>query len=287
MKPLKHSKYRNTGILFELLVRQVASDTMQGVESKALPIMRKYFAKDTELSKELQLYRTLATENLKSESRSDMLIDTVIKARKQLNSSTLNRQKYNLTKEIQSTYNMDEFFKTNVGNYKLCAATYKLFEYKDTDNPADMVKSRICIVEHLTKKTVGKIKENSHLMEEFSKKPASVRLKISEVLVDKFNEKYGTLNTDQRNLMREYINNISNTGNLKEYIGVEIGRIRKAIDLSMKKIDDEIVKIKINETMKLLKPIEESKKVRDSDILGILRFQELVHELHKVTKGSK
>jgi hypothetical protein len=67
MKNLKHSKFKNTGVLFELLVRQVASDTLNNNDSKAIPLIKKYFAKSNELAKELNLYQTLVKEKFSKE----------------------------------------------------------------------------------------------------------------------------------------------------------------------------------------------------------------------------
>ena len=94
MKNLKHSKFKNTGVLFELLVRQVASDTLNNVDSNALPLIKKYFAKSTELAKELNLYQTLVKEQFSKEEKASALIEAVVSARKALNNSVLNRQKY-------------------------------------------------------------------------------------------------------------------------------------------------------------------------------------------------
>ena len=40
---VKHSKYKNTGILFELLVRQITADTLDGKDSPARKILKNYF----------------------------------------------------------------------------------------------------------------------------------------------------------------------------------------------------------------------------------------------------
>jgi len=62
MTKLKHSKYKNTGILFELLVRKLTSETLSSDKSVTIDIIKKYFGKNTELAKELQLYNSLLKE---------------------------------------------------------------------------------------------------------------------------------------------------------------------------------------------------------------------------------
>ena len=139
MKNLKHSKFKNTGVLFELLVRQVASDTLNNSDSKAIPLIKKYFANSTELAKELSLYQTLVKEKFTREDKASNLIEAVLAAKTKLNQSVLNRQKYNLIKEIKSNYVLEDFFKSKVNNYKTLAAVYKLFEYTVADNPVEIV----------------------------------------------------------------------------------------------------------------------------------------------------
>ena len=76
---IKHSKYRNTGILFELLTRQLTSDTIAGVQSKALFILKKYFNSKTELLKEYKIYHTLSTKKFKTDNNENFLFpDAVI-----------------------------------------------------------------------------------------------------------------------------------------------------------------------------------------------------------------
>jgi hypothetical protein len=128
---IKHSKYKNTGILFELLVRQVTSDTLNGGQSQALNIIKKYFIK-SELGKELKLYESLTKQTKLNESRSNMLIQTILESAQKLNKKSLKRDKYNLINEIKKYYNLDEFFKTKLPNYKTQAALYTLIEAQNT-----------------------------------------------------------------------------------------------------------------------------------------------------------
>ena len=97
---VKHSKYKNTGILFELLTRQLTSDTITGNQSKSLSFLKKHFSSKTELLKEYKIYHTLATQKYNKDSQATMLIETLLDAHRKLNKSQLRREKYNLIKEI-------------------------------------------------------------------------------------------------------------------------------------------------------------------------------------------
>ena len=124
---IKHSKYKNTGILFELLVRQITADTLSGSESPSINILKKYFTK-TELGKEYKIYESFFKHTNTSEAKADMVISTLIESSKQLNRSVLKRQKYNLIKEIKENYDLEEFFKIKLPNYRAQAALYSLIE---------------------------------------------------------------------------------------------------------------------------------------------------------------
>lgn len=281
MKNLKHSKFKNTGVLFELLVRQVASDTLNNNDSKAIPMIKKYFAKSTELAKELNLYQTLVKEKFTKEDKANHLIDAVVAAKTQLNQSILNRQKYNLIKEIKANYVLEDFFKTKVNNYKTLAAIYKIFEFTVADSPVEAVNNRYTLIEHITRKEVKKQAELNE-MSAFVKQDKEVRLLSYKILVDKFNEKYSNLNEGQKSILRQYINSVSEGTELKTFISEEVSKLQKSLKSLSTKVEDKVVKIKLSEVVNLLKEIATAKTIKDNHILSLLRYHELVKELKKV-----
>jgi hypothetical protein len=281
MKNLKHSKFKNTGVLFELLVRQVASDTLNNSDSKSIPLIKKYFAKSTELAKELNLYQTLVKEKFSKEDKAGSLIEAVLVAKSQLNQTILSRQKYNLIKEIKNNYVLEDFFKSKVNNYKTLAAIFKLFEYTIADNPIESVNNRYTLIEHITRNEVKKISELNE-MSAFVKQDKEVRLLSYKILVDKFNEKYSELNEGQKNLLRQYINSVSEGTELKEFINKEVSKLQKELKTLSTSIDDKVVKIKLSEVTNLLNEITSAKAVKDNHVLNMLRYHELIKELKKV-----
>lgn len=281
MKSVKHSKIKNTGLIFELLVRQIASDTLNNKESKAIPILKRYFNKNSELSKELNLYKSLTTEKFNKEDKANALIEAIIKSHKQLNSAALSKQKYNLIKEINAVYGVDPFFNSKVNDYKVLASVYKILEYTETDNPVEIVNSKYTIIEHITGKEVIK-EEIDENLKTFVSEDKDVRLTAYKYLVNKFNDKYKTLNVKQKNLLREYINNVSSTEELTTYVVNEITDINKVLKVYNNKVDSQVIKIKLNEVTNLLKSMSNIKSVTDNHILSLLRYYELLKELKKV-----
>jgi hypothetical protein len=287
MKKLKHSKYKNAGILFELLVRQVTADILNGnEESKANAILRKYFSESTELGKENRLYRIVMEEKTKDQSSADRLLETVIRSRKKLNEKTLNLQKYDLIKEIKAHYPIEDFLKGSISNYKLLASIYKVFEESVNEvesDPKEMFKARNCIVESIaaTKTLTREITESEkqELIKVYQQQNEDVRLLAYKLLVDSFNEKYKGLDEKQKILIREYINNVSNTNSLREYINVEVPEVRKQISELKTKINNDVVKIKLDETLNQLDKITKGTLVKENQIMALMLSYELIKEL--------
>lgn len=283
MKKIKHSKLKNTGILFELLVRQITTDTLNNVkESRAGDIIRKYFHKNSPLSTELALYQTLVNEKFNNDNKAEALIEACKSARKKINNTTLSHEKYNLIKSIKETWNLDDFFAARVNNYKVLASIYKIFEYKIEDNPKQLVSTKFTLIEHIT---YNKPKEDVSTVETINE-DKDIRQLTYKLLVDKFNNKYSCLDTNQKKLLENFILNVSNTNNLKEYFGAECAKVARKLAELNKHVNDQATKIKINESVNLLKTMNQGKTVKDDEVLAMLRYYELVKEL-KTTLGVK
>jgi hypothetical protein len=276
MKKIKHSKFKNTAMLFELLTRQITSDIISANESVAIQILKKYFNKNTELIKEYRLYKTLCDERLKSDTKANMLIEAVLKARRGLNRKKLQTEKYELIKSIKENFNIDSFFQTKVQNYKLLASVYKVFENNEIFNPIEFTQSRITILENITTNNKNKIVTESVTI---ANEPKEVRLLAYKYMVERFNEKYGGLNESQKTLLREYIGNVSNTNNLKSLIQTEAVSIRNIFAKNMHRVKDKSLKIKLVEVVGLLDEYKTIKKVEENHISALLRYYSLIDDL--------
>ena len=280
---LKHHKLKNTGILFELLSRQITADLLsENSNPFSVKLLKKYFNKGTQLGKELRLYNILMKESCSSEIKSNYLLDNVIKTRESLSNKSLRRQKYNLIKEIKDNYPLTDFFKSKIKNYKIYASIYQLFENANTD-PKDVMDIRYTIIEHLQSdgKKVNKKKIDSKLVEQYKKQNEDVRLLSYKILVDNFNSKYKNLNAPQKKLLREFINNISNTNKIKEYFDSEVVKLTKQLKSYSNKIEDKVTKIKVNESINLMNTKFSDKQVTDEHFLSLMRYYELAKEIKK------
>ena len=285
MKNIKHSKFKNTGFIFELLVRQITSEIMSGKQnSKAEKILQEYFSGKKELSKELKLYQYLINEKYNSENKAEKFVETVCEARKRLDEQKLMKEKYNLIKEIKEAYDIDEFTKSSISNYKNLASIYKIFEAtvtKESFEPKDIVNSKFTVVENMINSSIeNKDKKlNDRVFEEYKKQDEEVRMLSYKMLVENFNKKYNNLSAGQKNLLKEYINNINNTGKLKEYVNEEVNTLSDGLKEVGSKISDKVTKIKLAETIANIRKIKSVKKLRESHLSALMMSYELLKEL--------
>ncbi len=284
MSNVKHSKFSNTGILFELLVRTITSDTLSGNESEAMNILRKYFNK-TELGKEYKLYEIITKKKHLTEGKAEIIINSVIDASKNLNRGILKRQKYNLIKEISDKYDINHFFKTKIPNYKTYAAIYTLFEIYNGDNKNNLeqiIENKTVILENLTSNVIDKTKVENGILNEFQNYDKDLRILTYKMMLEKFNDRYDNFNSNQKIVLKEFINSIDSTSKLKEFYNGKITEIKKQLLSHIKNIDDQVVKIKLNEINNLINPIVKNKNINNNDLVNLLQYYELLEEISKV-----
>ena len=279
---IKHSKFKNTGLLFEFLVRQVASDTVANKDSVALNLIKEFFGKNKPLSKELELYYIVLNERVSDINRAHVVIDALCHSYKNLNKSNLRNERYNLVREIKKNYNFEEFFKYSVDNYKILASTNLLFEHYDKLNPLSLVKYKTVIAENLISEIKSNVSRRNAILEDYAKEDKQIRLLSYKILLEKFNKKYSGLNNKQKALLKEYITNISNMGVLKEYYNKEVENLRLSLSTLSESVSDQVIKIKMNEIVSLLSPIEKTINIKDEDVTNLLRFYELENELKSI-----
>jgi hypothetical protein len=289
MKKIKHSKFKNTGFIFELLVRQITAEIMSANKSVAEKILKEHFNSKKELSKELKLYQYLINEKYNSESKAEQFINTILEARKRLDEKKLTKEKYDLIKEIKETYNLDEFIKSSISNYKTLASIYKIFETVTTDDqydPTDIVSSRFTIAENIINSSIQnkEIKIKDAVLEEYRKQDDDLRAVSYKLLVESFNNKYKNLTDEQKGLLREYINNINNTGKLNEYVSNEVTNLVTELKEIGSNITDKVTKIKLAETIANIRKIKSVKKIKEQHLSAMMMTYELLSELKQSIK---
>jgi hypothetical protein len=285
MLNIKHSKFKNTGLIFELLVRKITAETLSGSDSSASKILKKYFV-NTELGKEYKIYDSLLKNSPISEGKANIVINTVLESSKKLNRTALRKEKYNLIKEIKEHYNAEEFFKIKLPNYKVLAAVYNLMELNNSTeiiNPEQIVNNKLTLLEYLTKE--NKFEENKEeIIEEFKSYSKDLRILTYKLLLEKFNSKYSTLNNNQKVVLREFINSIDSTPKLKEYYNSKVNEIKSSLHKLITKVEDTATKIKLEEVVKLIKEVDKNQKIDEDNLVDLLQYYELLEELQKIHK---
>lgn len=284
MSKIKHSKFRNTGILFELLVRQIASDTLSNKDSTAVNLVKKYFNK-TELTKEYKIYQTLINSKLLSEAKAETFINTALDASLRLNKTTLRKEKYNLIKEIKENYDLEEFFKAKINHYTQYAALFNLIEsHSSTEfiDPKLIIDNKITLLEHITRKEVNKEDVKDRVIEEYMKLDKGSHILAYRMLLEKFNTKYAELNDKQKNVLKEYINNVTNTVKLREFVNNNFNVIISELKSIIPTIEDKTTQIKLTEITNFLQPLDKNQNVKDENIISLLQFYQLLNELKTI-----
>ena len=279
---IKHSKYKNTGLIFELLVKQIAADTLSRKDSPAVKIMKKFYTGKTSLVKEFKLYEYILKNKGVSQPKAETIVSTIIEISNKLDRTAIKKQKYDLIAEIKMSYDLEEFFSMKVRDYKPLAAMYCLMEAQnaeDLSDPQTLVDNKITILEHLTAKKQNEADVKDALVEEYAKYDKDLRLLTYKILLEKFNGEYENFLPEQKAILREFITASESQVKLRNMINEELEKISKEVEALKSKVNDEIVKIKLDEVHKIIRPLDKKTRIDDNHIVNLLQYYELVNEL--------
>jgi hypothetical protein len=279
---IKHSKYKNTGLIFELLVKQVAADTLSRKESPAIKVIKKFYTGNTSLVKEFKLYDFILKNKGVGSKKAETIVSTIVEISRKLDLDSLKKQKYELIKELKQHYDLEEFFSMKVDTYKPLAALYCLLEAQNTPDLLDpnvFVNNKTTILEHLTqtKHSEGQVKDA--LIEEYSKFDKDLRLLTYKILLEKFNNQYKDLLPEQKNILKEFIVSANSSIRLRNIVNEEMVKLSKNISTLKAKITDSVVRIKLEEIQKAIVPVRNTQKVDDNHLVSLMQYYELVNEL--------
>ena len=282
---VKHSKYKNTGLIFELLVKQIAADTLSRKDSPAVKILKKFYTGNTSLVREFKLYDFVLKNKGIGQKKAEAILSTIVELSRKIDTTTLSKQKYELIKELKNHYNLEDFFSIKVESYKPLAALYCLLEAQNTQglvDPQVFVDNKTTLLEHFlqTKQDGNNAKDT--LIEEYSKYDKDLRLLTYKILLEKFNNKYDNLLPEQKNILKEFIISANSTTKLRTIVNEELGKIQVQITKLKPRIEDQIVKIKLDEISKSITPVKNTEKVTDNHLVSLMQYYELVGELKRV-----
>ena len=284
---IRHSKYKNTGILFELLVRQITSDTLDGKDSPVKGLLKKYFVK-TELGREYKLYETLLKKTSLTETKANIVVNTLAESSTSLNRGAVKRQKYNLIKEIKEHYDLEKFFNHKLPNYKVFAAFYTLLETYNIPpssiDPEQIINNKVTILEHLTAAPITEKKVKDDVMDAFIGSDKDVRLLAYRMSLDRFNSKYNDFDSNQKAVLKEYINSVDNSTRLREFYIDKTNEIKTQLVEINQLTKNPVTKIKIDEIINMITIPSKAHKIKDNNIVDLLQYYDLVKELEHANR---
>jgi len=282
---IKHLKLRNTGLIFELLVKQIAADTLSSKDSSAVSIIKKFYAGKTTLAKEFKLYEFILKNKNVSTNKADNIVSTITEISRKLNQDTLKKQKYELIAEIKKSYNLEEFFNIQVNEYKPLAALYCLLEAQNNNelvDPEYLVNNRATVLEHLTNTDINKSDVEDTVIQEFAKYDKDLKLLTFKILLEKFNDRYKDFSPEHKNILREFITSVNSTTRLRNVVNEELDKISKAVGNLIPTIKDDVIKIKLQEVARNIIPLTNKVKVSDTHLVNIMQYYDLIKELKTV-----
>jgi len=276
MKKLRHNKLRNTGLLFEILSKNVMYEVISENQKQiALSLIKKHFNSKSEMLKELMLYQCLSKE---TKNDSSELLNLTLESRKSLDIDRLESEKYELIKDIRRKYDLKTFFETRTANYKLCASVFKLFEHASVTNPDEYLSAKKLVLESLSGSKKDEVLEEQ-VEKEWREQDKDTRTLGFKIVVQKFNEKYRTLSNRQKTMLSRYINEDTSTPEFKNYIMKEVGYVTAKLTSLLESVTDPITKIKLTETLTLTENIISAKQIKDEHLSSMLKYFELIEEL--------
>lgn len=281
---IKHSKYKNTGLIFELLVKQIAADTLSRQDSPAVKVLKKFYTGKSSLVREFRLYEYILKNRGVSQMKGETILSTITEVSRKIDRAAIKKQKYELIAEIKNSYDLDEFFSMKVRDYKPLAALYCLMEAQNSDlvDPQFIVNNKTTLLEHLTETKQSENDVKDTLVEEYAKYDKDLRLLTYKILLEKFNGAYDNFLPEQKSILREFINASESQVKLRTLINEELTKVSAAVNELKEKVTDDIAKIKLDEVSKNITPISNKTKIGDNHIINLLQYYELVNELRNL-----
>jgi hypothetical protein len=281
---IKHSKFRNTGLIYELLIKQIAADTLENRPSPAIKILKKFYSGKSFLAKEYKLYEYISKNKGIGREKAETVVSTITEISRKLDQSSLKNQKYELISEIKKNYDIGHFFSSKIRDYKAYAALYCLLEAQNNSelvNPQVFVDNKTTILEHLTELQQDENKVRQSLIEEYGTYEKDLKLLTYKILLEKFNNKYKNLLPEQKNILKEFITSVDSTNKLREFVNRELTKVYEEISKLVPSVTDDIVKIKLQEVADNIALLTNKERVNDDTLALLMQYYELIKEIRE------
>ena len=161
---------------------------------------------------------------------------------------------------------------------------YTLLETYNTEkliDPNQIIDNKVTLLEYLTSKDINRDNIKEDVIEEFKSQDKDIRTLTYYVLLEKFNDKYSTLNSRQKNILKEFIESVDNTPSLKEFYNKEVLFIKESIKSQIAKTESKVIKIKLNEVNSLISELNKKTTIKSDHLVDLLQYHSLLEELIK------
>lgn len=280
---VRHSKVKNTGLIFELLVKQVVSDSVNGIqESAAIDLIKKYFTKSSPLSRELKLYEFTIKNTNVGVAKAQEIVSVILEVATRLDREAVRKQRYNLVKEIKANFDETKFFGSKLPNYKPLAATYCLLEAHTNPsivNPEVLIENKTTLLHFLSGVEPSEKEVKEQLIEEYAKYEEDLRLLSYKILLENFNGSYNNLLSDQKTLLKEFITNVDSTEKLRSVVNEEFAKVKRSLEVVAPIVDDKVVGLKLAEIANRIEGLGKEEEVGDNHLLILMQYHQLLHEV--------
>ena len=199
----RHNKKRNSGLLYEFLIRSISRFLVEGDDTNAQlakNLVKKYFSSSTEIHKEYRLINALVNVPVGNESVAEAALKEARNASLKFDSKLLRAEKDKLIREINHTFGNDVIYAEQVNDYKNYATASTLIQYWRDEKHLDIstvVKYEASLLELLSRPS------QAHKIEEVDSNVDNLVVKIAQ---DKMNKKYREkLSDSQSEILNAYI----------------------------------------------------------------------------------
>jgi hypothetical protein len=275
-----HNKKRNTGLLYEFLIRTISEALVENdkhTSSKALKIIKNSFKPTTELYKEFRLINSIMKTTVSSEAVASSILNEAKSAARTHDVNELDRQKSLLIRSINHQLRNENFYDQHIFEYKTYATLQNLFN--NWRNPTSDLSKTAEYEDQIVKWLVTpKVESTDQIINENS---TGTNHLLMKVMMKKLSEKYDVaLTNEQKNLVKAYAFSTVNENN--NTIKLKLNEIKNKLLISIEEYtlqnpDSQYMKEKMTEVKSKLN--NEITEVNDGVVSEYMLYSKLIEEL--------
>lgn len=275
----KHNKKRNSGLVYEFLVRRLGSQLVEQDKEgavKTAEIAETYFSPGEPLCNELELFKAIRDTRGVSKDTARRILGEVTRQAARQDVRKLDIKKSNLIKELNYTFGRDFFDKHRLPEYRLLASIQLYIDGrrgKQINENFEALQLEDGLISWMT--TVPSVKQG---LDE------KVDELVCTMAAKRFNEKYGnSLNSGQKSLLESYVRSLvtEKLSDLQKKVESDKRKIATLLISSykMKEVqEDKVMKQRYVEATKRLSELDTA-KADENVIEEMMLFHKLAEEL--------